>query len=486
MSNPMMLSDFYKTDHRRQYPPGTENVYSNWTPRGSRIPGIDGVVVFGIQYFIKRWLIQEWNDHFFNRPADAVVPQYKKMLKTAGLDVPMDHVYDLHKLGYLPLKIKALPEGSICPMRVPMMTVVNTHTGFGWLPNFLETLLSCELWGPMTSATIAHSYRKLLNDWCEKTGGASESVAFQGHDFSMRGMRGIEAAAASGAGHLLSFNGTDTIVSIPWLQKWYNGVGFIGGSVPATEHSVMCLGGEGAGEFETFKRLITETYPSGIVSIVSDTWDLWQVLTEYMPRLHKEIMARDGKVVIRPDSSLTTPQDIICGGGTGMTTPAQRGVVQLLWDEFGGTVNDKGFRELDPHVGCIYGDAITYERAQDICVRLRNAGFASTNVVFGIGSYTYQYNTRDTFGFAMKATAGVVNGELREIYKDPVTDDGLKRSARGLLRVDVGPMGEYYLRDQCSVEEERGGELVTVFKNGNLVRETSLDEIRSKICLKQI
>jgi len=251
----------------------------------------------------------------------------------------------------------------------------------------------------------------------------------------------------------------------------------IGGSVPATEHSVMCLGGDGYGEQDTFKRLITETYPSGIISIVSDTWNLWTVLTEYMHTLKNEILQREGKVVIRPDSG--DPVDIICGDGSG-DGPSGAGVVQLLWDEFGGTVNDAGYRVLDPHVGAIYGDAITWDRANEICGRLAEAGFCSTNVVFGIGSFTYQYNTRDTFGFAMKATAGVVNGSLVEIYKDPITDSGLKRSARGLLRVDDVD-GKLVLTDQCTVTEADGGLLKTVFRNGSLIQRQTFAEIRSRL-----
>ena len=474
MNNAMILSDFYKTDHRRQYPPDTRNVYSNWTPRGSRIPGIEHVVTFGIQYVIQRWIIEEFNDNFFARDADVVVPEYQELLAECGLEVPMAHVYELHALGYMPLEIKALDEGTLCPMRVPMMTIVNTNARFGWLTNFLETLLSAELWGPMTSATIAWSYRRLLDSWAEKTGGTG--VSYQGHDFSMRGMRGIAAAAASGAGHLLSFNGTDTIPAITWLKRYYGATGYIGGSVPATEHSVMCLGGD-EDELGTFRRLIIDVYPAGILSIVSDTWNLWTVLTEYMPALKDEIMARDGKVVIRPDSG--DPVDIICGNGS-ETKPEGLGVVQLLWDAFGGTVNSKGYKVLDPHVGCIYGDAITWDRANEICSKLEAAGFCSTNIVFGIGSFTYQYNTRDTFGFAMKATAGIVGDEMIEIYKDPVTDSGLKRSSKGLLRVD-DINGELVLSDQCSVAEASGGLLKTVFKDGSMICKQTLKQIKIKL-----
>jgi nicotinamide phosphoribosyltransferase len=295
-------------------------------------------------------------------------------------------------------------------------------------------------------------------------------------------MAGLEAAQLSAAGHLLSFTGTDTIPTIDFLETYYNADSdkeLIGGSVAATEHSVMCMGTD-VGEQDTFKRLITEVYPKGIVSIVSDTWDLWKVLTEYLPQLKEEVLAREGKVVIRPDSG--NPVDIICGDPKATTLAAQKGVIELLWEIFGGTTNAKGFKELDSHIGAIYGDSITLERATQICERLKQKGFASTNVVLGIGSFTYQYNTRDTFGFAMKATYGEVEGMGREIYKDPITDDGTKKSAKGLLQV-LKENDTYILKDQISWEEEQQGALKVVYKNGKLLVDWSLQEIRDQLKL---
>lgn len=229
---------------------------------------------------------------------------------------------------------------------------------------------------------------------------------------------------------------------------------------------------------ETFKRLITEIYPNGIVSIVSDTWDLWKVLTEYLPNLKNEVLNREGKVVIRPDSG--DPADIICGNPKGKTEAEKKGVIQLLWEIFGGKTNAKGYKELDSHIGAIYGDSITLERAKAICERLKQKGFASTNVVLGIGSFTYQYNTRDTFGFAMKATYGEVNGVGREIYKDPITDDGTKKSAKGLIKIEKTE-GGYIMKDQVSWEEEQQGELKEVFKDGELSINDTLQEIRNRV-----
>jgi len=270
------------------------------------------------------------------------------------------------------------------------------------------------------------------------------------------------------------------VPAIECLEQYYRADAtkeLVGGSVPATEHSVMSMGTI-EDEQGTFKRLITEVYPDGIVSVVSDTWDLWKVLTQYLPALKEEILARNGKLVIRPDSG--DPVLILCGDPEGENEYERKGVVQLLWEVFGGKVNDKGYKELDPHIGAIYGDSITLERARAICEGLKQNGFASTNVVLGIGSFTYQYNTRDTFGFAMKATYGEVNGAGRPIFKDPVTDDGTKKSAKGLMKV-VLEHNTYQLRDQVSWEEEQTGALKEVFRDGKLLVDQSLAEIRERI-----
>lgn len=486
--NPLLLTDGYKVDHRRQYPEHTTLVYSNWTPRKSRYEEIDHVVLFGLQYFIKKYIIEEFDKNFFSQPKEEVLKKYARRINNyLGENlVGTAHIDALHDLGYIPMVFKSLPEGSKVPLRIPMFTMYNTLPEFFWLTNYFETLLSAVVWLPCNSATLALQYHGILDRAAAETSSVPEFVNWQGHDFSMRGMGGIEAAVTSAAGHLLSFTGTDTIPAIDFLEEYYNANSdeeLIGGSVAATEHSVMCMG-TNTGELETFKRLILEVYPKGIVSIVSDTWDLWKVLTEYLPQLKNEIINREGKVVIRPDSG--DPVDIICGNPNGKDENERKGVIELLWDVFGGTVNAKGFKELVPQIGAIYGDSINLERASQICARLKAKGFSSTNVVLGIGSFTYQYNTRDTFGFAMKATYGEVNGEGREIFKDPITDDGTKKSAKGLLQIFKDADGEYQLKDQCTWEEERKGELKEVFRDGKLLIDQSLAEIRDRIRESQV
>ena len=486
--NAMLLTDGYKLDHRRQYPKGTEYVYSNWTPRSNDyLPQAkDGAVVFGIQYFIKKYLIDYFNKNFFWIDRDKAVRNFSRRINTflGENEIGTKHIEELYDLGYLPIKIKALPEGSICPIRVPCMTVVNTNPKFFWVTNFLETLMSCELWLPMTSATIAREYRKELKRHATKTGFTNDiELGFLCHDFSMRGMAGLEASIISGMAHLTSFIGSETVPAIDAMEEYYNidaDKELIAGTVPATEHSVMCAGGID-NEYDTFKRLLTELYPNGFVSIVSDSWDFWKVITDFIPRLKEDILARNGRFVVRPDSG--TPEDIICGtNNPNDDEHIRKGAYECLWDTFGGTINDNGYKVLDTHIGVIYGDSITLERQKEIYKRLEDKGFAATNLVLGVGSYTYQYKTRDSLGFAMKATWCQINGEAKEIFKQPKTDSGMKNSLKGLIQVLQDDSGIYYAKDCVSKEEEEKGCLEVVFEDGRLVKETSLTEIRERLC----
>lgn len=564
--NPVTSIDFYKADHRRQYTPGTNKVFSNFTPRSSRLfKGSklydEKVVVFGLQFFAKEFLIETWNEGFFHQPKEKVIANYKHRMDTSlGIGaIETTHIEALHDLGYLPISIRALKEGTRCPIKVPVLTITETIPEFFWLVNYLESVMSTELWKPMTNATIAYEYRRIFNHFAELTGANIGTVPFQGHDFSMRGLSGKEDGYKNGIAHLTSFLGTDTVLAIDAAEDYYNAnaeTELIGTSVFATEHSVMCMGNE-YGEESTIRRLITELYPTGIVSIVSDTWDYWNTISVISKNLKSEIMSREpdalgfAKVVFRPDSG--NPVDIICGtvharevrssddakeallnlienetphGEMGPDeadeifkmdgkfykcsisidwnrydkqyyyidysklvsweevelTVEQKGSIEVLWDIFGGTINDKGFKVLDSHVGLIYGDSITLARQEEILQRLMDKGFSSENIILGIGSYTYQYNTRDTFGFAMKATYGEVQGVGRELFKDPKTDKGTKKSAKGLICVNSVD-GELVLKDQITWEEVNSSEnkLIPFFENGKLLYETSLEEIREML-----
>ena len=536
-----LLLDVYKNSHRRQYSPHTEVVYSTWTPRKSRIDGVDKVVTFGIQAFVLDYLVHNFNETFFNRPKEEVISEIKSVMENYCIDSDTAHWEALHDLGYLPLEIRALPEGTLCPIRCPMLTIENTKPEFYWLTNFVETIFSTEVWKPMTSATIALEYRKILDSYAEKTCDNNAHVDYQGHDFSFRGMAGVDGGLSSGAGHLTSFIGSDTLPAVLWIEKYYqtkNINGSVATSIPATEHSVAETNiieiqeileknkvyywkdtktGKSR-EFEldenTDPRMIAEAiyfqrllsvYPKGFFSYVSDTYNLWDVCTQILPMFRDQILNRDGRVVVRPDSG--DPCDILCGYNTktffddyrGVFKPVRlrdekdtpyyneinKGVIELLWDTFGGTINSKGYKVLDPHIGCIYGDAITIERAQEICERLEKKGFASSNVVLGIGSYTYNMNTRDTFGFALKTTYGVVNGKELLLYKDPITDDGTKKSQRGRVIVTRNENGDLTYVDNLYKEEweelvkEGKDELRTIFKDGNVFNLQNFHEIRS-------
>lgn len=479
--SPMLLCDFYKLAHRLMYPKKTEKVYSTWTPRMSRMEGVKKVVVFGHQAFIKQFLIDFFQEHFFNRPKEAIVAEYVRIVKyTLGVAKPdTAHIEALHDLGYLPLLIKALPEGSLVPLRTPAMSIENTDPRFFWLTNYVESLASCELWSAYTSATIAHQYRKLLNEWAMRTVGNTDFVQFQGHDFSFRGMAGLWAAVKSGMGHLLSFVGTDTIPSIQAAEYYYGAnveKELVGCSIPATEHSIECAYGD---DMLYWEQMICEVHPSGFVSIVSDGYDFWDVVGRVIPALKDKIMMRDGRVVVRPDSG--DPVLIICGDPDGKTELERKGAVEALWDIFGGTMTAKGYKLLDTHIGLIYGDAITYARAKEVVTRLAKKGFASINVVFGIGSFTYNYNTRDTFGFALKSTSCVIGGKEIAIFKAPKTDDGVKKSQKGRVHV-FREDGVIKFTDGHSSQDVFADDLLEpIFLDGKLLKEDTFAAIRERL-----
>ena len=551
--NPATLIDGYKVDHRRQYPSGTEIIFSNLTARGTRRTDSNTVVFAGLQYFLKEYLIKQWNENFFQKPLEEVVHKFNRRINNylGPNEVGDQHIRDLHKLGYLPLVILALPEGTEYNLRVPSLVLWNTDPHFFWLTNYLETILSTCIWGMCTSATTAHQYKRLLCKYANKTVGNTDFVQWQGHDFSFRGMFGLEAACMSGAAHLFSFTGTDTIPAIDFLEEYYNAdceKELIGGSVAATEHSVACstildfvrkVRIENAyssnpvviedepmnlADIEYVKHLITVVYPKGIVSIVADSFDYWNTITNTARILKDVILARDGKVVFRPDTGdpvkvvageamrIDNPKDLALAKeeeydyvefangkffkinkepddisyiGKWFTTevpstPVLKGSIECLWDIFGGIVTEQGYKVLDPHVGLIYGDSITLARAEAICEGLMKKGFASTNIVFGIGSFTYQYVTRDTDQYAVKATWARVNGNDIEIFKAP-KGDNMKKSAKGLTAVFKDENGVLYLKDRATFDEVLNCEFVKVFEDGKLVKDWTLQEVRDNL-----
>lgn len=537
-------TDVYKLGHAGQYQKGTDMIYGNLTPRSNRLfkapTGYDGkMVVLGTHAGVQE-LHTNWERFFKMDKADALAI-YMDMVNTALGEgtVSVENMSDLHDLGYLPIRVKSLKEGSRVNMKVPVLTIKNTIGKFYWIVNFLETSISQITWPTMTTATIAAEYRRILTKWAHLTGTPVEFVDWQAHDFSARGLMGPEAAARVGVGHLASFYGSDTVQAAHYIKAMYDvsSVNILFGSVPATEHAVsssnilyiekMLLEGSrptGSAEEIYFRGVdanlntkelaellflyhyITVLFPTGIVSYVTDTYDYWAVLTKILPILKDVIMVRDGKLVIRPDSG--DPRKIVAGlvegeyrrtvdgvaypisswngaALVGDRTPIPEheieGSIATLFEIFGGICTETGHHMLDSHIGLIYGDSITLERSYDILDHLYAKGFASGNVVFGVGSFTYQYITRDTFGFAVKATATSVDGDFIAIFKDPATGDKLKKSAKGYMIVTKDRTGELVMTDEVSEYEEQFGELDIIYEDGIFAPKPDFNEIRRMV-----
>lgn len=550
--NPLFATDFYKPSHADQYNQKSEVIFSNFTPRSDKLfPHFSDddhrVVVVGTQGVAINFLVEYWNDQFFKKPKNEVIGEYVGELNLS-LGIPVEkirteHIEALHDLGYLPLELRSLPEGSLAPVQVPVYTIHNTDPRFFWLTNYFETALSAETWKVMNNATIAYQYFKLCKGFSDETCDTADHLMFQCHDFSFRGLSGIADAYKNGFGHLTSFYGTDTIPAIRYARRYYGMQGqFVAGSIPASEHSVATtnIGAiiknllkdpnfkgatldelRYAAELVFLEKYSTEIYPNGLCSYVSDSYDYWSVILAMLPELKDEIMAREGKLVIRPDSG--DPIRIIAGyvieefaserafyekGSFSLKTEVAYfkdtdryvlldtvgdddkdisyheavGTIECLWDTFGGHLTSKGYRVLDSHIGLIYGDSITVERAKAIMQRLKEKGYASSNIVFGIGSYTYNYSTRDSLGFACKATASIIAGEEILVTKEPKTDMK-KKSANGFLKVITDKNGVYKLVDGLSLADiqDEDNELKIIFRNGKLYRNTTLTEIRERL-----
>lgn len=487
--NPLYITDGYKLGHHPMLPENLQNLFTACTPRKSRLPFVKELVWFGFQFGLIKYLKEDMNTYFFSIDKDKAVGEYKRYLDLfLGADVVgVDDIAALHDKGFLPLEIRSIPEGTPVPIGIPTFTIEATDPNFAWLVNRMESLLSCFSWGPATVATISREYRKILNFWGNHTNSEMSSIIpYQAHDFSLRGMMMPEAATiASGLGHLLFNEGTDTFPALMAMEKYYGADLdlYPPRTIPAMEHMIMCVGKEEM-EVETVKRILTEVYPTGPVSIIADTWNLWQFITEHARTLKEVILARNGKTIFRPDSSWTSPTDVLCGMDVfhrntyNLTKPEQikaasRGVVATLDEIFGHTMTPEGFKQLNDKVGVVYGDAITMEVCSDICQRLAAAQYASTNLAFGVGSYSYQYNTRDTFGMALKATAAIVGDEVRLIHKDPVTSLGEKKSAKGYQLVSWVD-NRLVLKDNLDNIQYRllkgtgRDAFVTVFKDGEV------------------
>ncbi len=485
-TNPMLLIDFYKAVHAEMLPKNITKSVSYFTPRMSRVKRWGKVVMFGLQGFIKTYLIDYFNEEFFDKPFEEIIYEYKRIMDASlGKDTyKIDKIENLHKLGYLPIEIVALPEGTMVPMHVPMFGITNTHKDFAWLPQALESLVSAEMWHPMLAATVGKTYRDIVNYYYDLTCDDSipKSKALGAFDF--RGEECLESAVKAGAGWCLSFLNTATVPTIPYLEKNYfcdctkEDVAY--GS-PSTEHSVMCsnyaIDGD---EITLLRRLLTEIYPNTSFSAVLDSYDYWNVINNILPQLKTEIMNHNGCMLMRGDS--------------GDCVEVVTKTVFKLWDEFGGTINSKGYKILDPHVKAIYGDSITVQRCEEIYKILMENGFSCSNVALGVGSFSFQCIeedgflkpfTRDTFSSCIKATYCEIDGKPFPIFKNP-KDGGFKKSQKGCCRVYTRCDGSIYYEDELTWEqatdyEKRGNMLIPVFKDGELLKEQSLKEIRDRL-----
>mgnify|MGYP000849423362 FL=1 len=488
--NPLLCCDFYKTAHADQYPACLTRMVSYYTPRTTRLADTQKVTLFGLQAFVQEYLIDAFHTWFFARLYEEVRDEYLRLLgatiHTQG--VGEHRLKALHDLGYLPLAIRAVPEGIRTDIHVPQIEISNTHPAFAWLVNSIETMLSCSMWHTQVSAEVGYRYRQIVDHYAALTCDDDVQPARLIGDFSMRGQESVESATKSSAAFCLSFLNTATVPAILWLEKYYDAdctkepVAF---GALSTEHSVMCSNFAVDGdEITHIRRLLTEVYPHQSFSMVSDSYDYWHLVDELLPQLKEEILAHDGFLSIRGDSG--DPVQVLTD------------TVSHLWDIFGGTVNSKGYKVLDPHIKAIYGDSITPQRCQQIYEILMERGFAINNVSLGVGSFSmecletigengekqYAPYTRDTFGIAVKATyAEDADGNPIMIYKNPKTDTGhFKKSQRGCCRVFQNPDGVYAYEDGLTWQQsQQDNALTLVFKDGKFIKRYTLPEVRTNL-----
>lgn len=685
---PIFLCDYYKLCHADQYDERINKLVSYSTPRGCRLPGKDYVINFGIQAFCKKYLIDAYNKEFFRVPANEVERITRSFLTNTlpGVDVEksVERIMKLHKLGYLPISIRTLPEGSKVSLKCPNVELVTTHPDFPWIGGYIESLFSSDSWKPMLDATVGHWYRETANKYYEMTSDNWQSKARSAmSEFGFRGADSPESGIGSGAAWLLSFNKTATCSAIPYINKyyntclpdevvditeyinkyheylikygsekldnelncfmydngdwhsnsefnketgeyvtalplgydklpdwlmprelWYSGKKFsindsmlvvkdgkdnwttipfdidvVGQGLISTEHSVMCSGvslemenelDQKEAEKNVVKRLLTKVYPHSSFSMVSDSYDYWRLVTEILPKLKDDILERNQEngnsatLFVRGDSG--DPVKIVAGYidvteyfseedifklvgdddlghipnareklpmlgdsytsygdylyikyknknlrieysygnncfylyGEELPDYIAKGTVEVLWDIFGGTVNSKGYKVLDPHIRAIYGDSITQQRQEMIYKILELKGFSVENVALGAGSFSfhayekdgvlYPY-TRDTMNYCMKNTyAEYSESRSVMVYKDPKTDyENFKRSQRGccaVYKTETDRNGNYYYyldHDGLTLEERESDTDIAfeeIFKDGKMVKEVTFKEVR--------
>jgi len=464
-NNIIMLTDSYKVTHHLQYPPGTSKVYSYFESRGGQW---NETVFFGLQYFLKRYLegpvvtkakIDEAEEYFKIHFSHPVWGYQENLFNRKS----WEYILEKHG-GKLPVEIKALPEGTVCPTRNCLLTIENTDDQCCWLPNYLETLL-VQVWYPITVATQSRAQKKIIKKYLELTGCADDPtpIGFRLHDFGFRGVSSCESAAIGGCAHLVNFLGTDTMAALMCAKKYYHEVA-AGFSIPASEHSTMTSWTK-EGECDAMKNMLTQ-YPQGLVACVSDSFDIFNACKNYWGKECKSMIdGRDGKLVVRPDS----------GELPGIVTD----VLDALGENFTPTKTSTGHKMLPPNIGVIQGDGINYETLEQILQHMADKGWAAANLAFGSGGALLQKLNRDTQKCAFKCSYAIVNGEGVDVQKDPVTDPG-KKSKKGRLTVEKGADG--VITTVCEGKGDASKDMLqVVFRNGEMVgADQKLADIRAR------
>lgn len=480
----ILLTDFYKQSHAQQYESNIKYLTSYYVPRSSRIADWKFVPVIGIQRFIKEYLIDYFEKYFFKLSWNDIENAYLEVMTLTydGEGLGLNRIKNLHNLGYLPLEINAVVEGTKVPVGCPILEIRNTHPEFPWCVNLIESLMSSQLWYPMVTAMSGYQYRQIVNKYYNETADVSGCSAIS--DFSLRGTMGIDAGSLATMGFLLSFNKTATIPAIIDIHNFYGDpMNTIASGMRSTEHSVACSSFSITGDEESLINRLLDQYPTGNFSMVSDSYDYWNLIENIIPKFKNKIIFRQGTIFIRPDS----------GDPVENTTKS----VFKLWETFGGEINTKGYKVLDSHIRVIYGDAITQIRAKQIYQILKDNGFAANNVALGAGSFSMlclmddngnlNPYTRDTFNVGIKTVAGSYESDnkLKEIFifKNPKTDnEHFKKSHKGHILV-YKDNDEIKYKDELLYSESHieTNLLQPVFKNGILLRSTTFTEVRNNL-----
>lgn len=458
IDNLILDTDSYKFSHWKQYPPKTEVVYSYVEARGG---AFSSTVFFGLQVYLKEVLSKPITQEMIDE-ADVFVSAHiaPGIFNRDG----WQYILDKHN-GYLPVRISAVPEGTVVPTHNILLSIENTDPNCFWLTSFLETALLRAVWYPTTAATNSYAMKQIIKKYLEKTGDVN-LLPFKLHDFGARGVSSKETAGLGGAGHLINFMGTDTVTGALFAMKYYNTKDMVGFSIPAAEHSTMTSWGGRDGEVVAMKNMLDQfSGPGKLVAVVSDSYDIYNAIIQHWgTTLREKVLESGGTLVVRPDSGDPVEVTLRC--------------IELLGEKFGFSVNEKGYKVLNPAVRLIQGDGIDLEMVENILANYAKHGWSADNIAFGSGGGLLQKLNRDTCKFAMKCSAIRVDGIWRDVFKDPITDDG-KKSKRGRLMLYSAGRGYFTSREVDGTEQKFDVCLAPVFENGKILREFSFAEVRA-------